>query len=146
MAKDYYAPMHTTEHILNRTMVRKFNCDRSFSNHIERKKSKCDYVFSRDLTEDEITDIEYKVNKEIAKNHSVTEDFITIEEASRKFNLNRLPDPDIEKVRVVHIGNYDSCLCIGEHVPNTKFIEEKFKIISTSFDNNVLRIRFKLRN
>jgi Ser-tRNA(Ala) deacylase AlaX len=31
--------MHSAEHILNQTMVRMFNCGRSFSNHIEKKKS-----------------------------------------------------------------------------------------------------------
>lgn len=34
------APMHTTEHIINQTMIRLFGCGRSVSAHIERKKSK----------------------------------------------------------------------------------------------------------
>lgn len=33
------APMHTAEHLLNRTMVNKFRCERSRNAHIERKKS-----------------------------------------------------------------------------------------------------------
>ena len=32
--------MHTTEHIINQTMVRLFGCGRSISAHIERKKRK----------------------------------------------------------------------------------------------------------
>ena len=44
--KDYNEPMHTAEHILNQTMVRMFNCGRSKNAHIERKKSKCDYLLS----------------------------------------------------------------------------------------------------
>ena len=36
--------MHTAEHILNGTMVRMFGCTRSRNAHIERKKSKCDYL------------------------------------------------------------------------------------------------------
>ena len=32
------APMHTTEHIVNRTMVNLFGCERAVSAHIERKK------------------------------------------------------------------------------------------------------------
>lgn len=32
------APMHTTEHIINQTMIRLFGCGRSVSAHIERKK------------------------------------------------------------------------------------------------------------
>jgi len=46
--------MHTAEHILNQTMVRMFGCGRSFSSHIEKKKSKCDYRFERALSEEEL--------------------------------------------------------------------------------------------
>ena len=63
--KEYPPPMHTAEHILNQTMVRMFNKGRSFSAHIEKKKSKCDYQFDRNLTEDEIAEIENKVNEVI---------------------------------------------------------------------------------
>ena len=37
--KEEYPPMHTTEHILNQTMIRLFGCGRAVSAHIERKKS-----------------------------------------------------------------------------------------------------------
>jgi len=144
MAKDYYAPMHTTEHILNQTMVRMFQCERSFSNHIEKKKSKCDYHFNRDLGTEEIQHIEKVVNSELRKNHQVSESFISLDVAKSRFNIERLPDPTIDSVRVINIGDYDSCLCIGEHVNNTESIRGNFKIISSSFDNNVLRLRFKL--
>ena len=33
------APMHTAEHLLNRTMVNKFRCERSRNAHIERKQN-----------------------------------------------------------------------------------------------------------
>ncbi len=35
--KDYYAPMHTAEHILNGIMVKMFGCFRSENCHIEKK-------------------------------------------------------------------------------------------------------------
>ena len=68
--KDYNEPMHTAEHILNQTMIRMFQCNRSFSNHIERKKSKCDYYFHRPLNAIEIQLIEQKVN-EIINSHYI---------------------------------------------------------------------------
>ena len=46
--------MHSAEHILNGTMVKTFGCARSFTAHLEKKKSKCDYRFERDLTADGI--------------------------------------------------------------------------------------------
>ena len=67
--------MHSAEHILNQTMVKMFNNVRSFSNHIEKKKSKCDYHFDRALTEAEIETIENKVNEVIRQDLSVVEEF-----------------------------------------------------------------------
>ena len=143
MNKNYFPPMHTAEHILNQTMVRKFNIDRSFSNHIERKKSKCDYYFSRDLTDDEVKEIEEKINEIINQQLNVTEHYINREEAEEKLNLNKLPEDAGDRIRVIKIGDYDSCPCSGNHVNNTSEIG-RFKIISRSFADNVLRIRFKL--
>ena len=50
--------MHTTEHIINQTMVRLFGCGRSISAHIERKKSKLDYRLAACPTEEEIKKLE----------------------------------------------------------------------------------------
>lgn len=141
--KEYYPPMHTAEHILNQTMVRMFNCNRSFSNHIEKKKSKCDYHFNRNLTEEEIQELEKRVNLELRKNHSVREEIISFEEAEKLYNISKLPENFGSSVRIIHIGDYDSCPCSGTHVTNTSEIKV-FKIISTSFENDILRIRFKL--
>ena len=46
------SPVHTAEHILNRTMVNMFGCPRSRNAHIERKKSKCDYLLAECPTDD----------------------------------------------------------------------------------------------
>ena len=141
--KEYYPPMHTAEHILNRTMVRLFKTERSFSNHIEKKKSKCDYHFSRNLTEKEIQNLEDEINKVIRQNLEVTEIKISLEEAKERFLLDRLPENHGDEIRIINVGNYDSCMCSGLHVKNTKEIGQ-VKILSNSFENNVLRIRFKL--
>lgn len=141
--KQYHPQMHSAEHILNQTMVRMFKCNRSFSNHIEKKKSKCDYYFERDLTEAEIKEVEERVNEIINEDLFVEECFYSKEEAANTFNLSKLPEDAGDIVRVIKIGNYDSCPCSGLHVNNTKEIGT-FKIISTSFSEGVLRIRFKL--
>jgi Ser-tRNA(Ala) deacylase AlaX len=143
MAKEYDPRMHSAEHILNQTMVRMFNCGRSFSNHIEKKKSKCDYHFGRDLSPEEILEIEERVNSEIRKNHSVKEEYLSRAKAEIIYNLKRLPSDAGDEIRIIKIGDYDACPCSGVHVANTSEIGE-FKIISTGFDNGVLRVRFKL--
>ncbi len=143
MSKEYPPPMHTAEHILNQTMVRMFNCGRSFSNHIEKKKSKCDYRFERNLSAWEIAEIQSRVNDVIKGNYDVKEEFVAREDASRQFNLERLPDAVGETIRIIKVGSYDVCPCIGQHVSNTSEIGE-FKIISTGYEDGVLRIRFKV--
>ena len=85
--KQYNPQMHSAEHILNQPMVRMFNCGRSFSNHIEKKKSKCDYHFNRNLTEEEIELINTKVNDIIQQDLIVKEEFYNKEEARKKLNL-----------------------------------------------------------
>lgn len=143
MAKDYDPRMHSAEHILNQTMVRMFHRGRSFSAHIEKKKSKCDYHFDRDLGNEEILEIERRVNEIFAAGLPVTERFMPRKEAERLFNLTRLPDDAGDPLRVVEVGDYDACPCRGEHVRSTKEISG-FKIISTTFRDGALRIRFKL--
>ncbi len=142
--KKYDPKTHTAEHILNQTMVRMFGNGRAFSSHIEKKKSKCDYRnFDRNLTENELREIEAKVNEIIASNLDVKEKFIERSEAEKEFDLERLPDTAGEKLRIIYVGDYDACPCIGEHVQNTSEIGT-FKIISSSFNDGILRLRFKV--
>jgi misacylated tRNA(Ala) deacylase len=141
--KEYDPRMHSAEHILNQTMVRMFNCGRAFSAHIEKKKSKCDYRFDRDLTPTEIAAIEKTVNDVIGLNLPITECFLSRGEASTRVPLTKLPEDAGDTIRVVTIGDYDECPCSGPHATSTKEIGI-FKIASTAFENAVLRIRFKL--
>ena len=141
--KDYDPRMHSAEHILNQTMVRIFDCGRAFSAHIEKKKSKCDYHFERNLTAEEIVQIENKVNEVIKSNLPIQEKTLSREKAGSIVSLARLPEDAGDKVRIIAIGDYDLCPCSGVHVLKTSEIGE-FKIISTDCTNGVLRIRFKI--
>ncbi len=143
MAKDYDPKMHSAEHILNQTMVRIFNCGRSVNAHIEKKKSRIDYRFQRDITKEEITEIERRVNEAIKSNLKVTEEHLTREDAKKEFTLSKLPEDAGELIRIIRIGNYDSCPCSGKHVNSTQEIGE-FRIISSTYTDGILRLRFKL--
>ena len=145
MKKEIDPRMHSAEHILNQTMSRMFYCGRCFRAHIEKKKSKCDYHFDRTLTEQEIKQIDKYVNDVIQADMLVMEEYITREESQKHYNLERLPKNVGDAIRIVKIGDYDVCPCIGPHVSSTKEIG-KFQIVSVSFDNGVLRIRYKLAN
>lgn len=141
--KQEYPPMHTCEHIVNRTMVNIFGCGRAVSAHIERKKSKLDFALPKAPSVEDVENIEKTVNEVIARHLPVTTEFITQEEAVGRFDLKRLPDNASDTVRIVRVGDYDECLCIGLHVTNTSEIDT-FRIISSDYKDGIFRIRFKL--
>jgi len=141
--KDEFPPMHTAEHILNQTMIRMFGCSRSKNAHIEKKKSKCDYFLENAPTSEQVAEIERRVNDVISKNLSVTYDFVTLEEAAKMVDLSKLPENTESPLRLVRVGDYDVCACIGTHVSNTSEIG-LFKLLSHDFENGRWRMRFKL--
>jgi misacylated tRNA(Ala) deacylase len=142
--KDNMDPrMHSAEHILNQTMIRMFHTGRCFSAHIEKKKSKCDYRFNRPLEEKEIRHLEDQMNEVIQSDLPVNETSMSRQEAQERFSLERLPEDADDLIRIVTVGDYDACPCIGPHVRSTKQIG-RFRIGSVSFEEGVLRIRFKL--
>ena len=141
--KEEHRPSHTTEHIVNRTMVNLFGCGRAISAHIERKKSKLDFALPQCPTEAQIAQIEETVNEVLRRNLPVTMEYISQEEAMGRFDMKRLPEGASDTVRVVHIGDYDECLCIGAHVSNTSEVGA-FKMISHDYKEGVFRMRFKI--
>ena len=141
--KQEYPPMHTCEHILNQTMVRMFGCSRSKNAHIERKKSKCDYKLQQAPTEAQISELSRKVNEIIDLHLPVTIDFMPREEAGKIVDLSKLPEEATDTLRIVRVGDYDACACIGQHVENTSELGH-FEIISHDYEDGRWRVRFKL--
>ena len=141
--KEEYPPAHTCEHILNRTMVKMFGCPRSRNAHIERKKSKCDYLLDECPTDEQVKAIEAKVNEVIAAALPVTVRFVSREEAAGIVDLSKLPQNASETLRIVSVGDYDDCACIGAHVKNSSEIGA-FRILSHDFADGVWRVRWKV--
>lgn len=137
------APMHTAEHILNQTMVRLFGCERSKNAHIERKKSKCDYLLSEEPSPEIMTEVERRINEIIDRHLPITIEFMPKEEAGKIVDLGKLPEDASPMLRIVRIGEYDACACIGAHVNNTSEIG-RFKMLNYDYAEGRLRLRFKL--
>ena len=135
--------MHTAEHILNQTMVRMFGCPRSKNAHIERKKSKCDYELPEEPTAEIMAEVERRVNKVIDRHLPVTIEFVPKAEAKEIVDLSKLPEDASDTLRIVRIGDYDACACIGAHVNNTSEIGH-FKMLTYDYTDGRLRLRFKL--
>lgn len=143
--KKEYPPMHTAEHLLNQTMVRMFGCERSRNAHIERKKSKISYTLLQEPSEAEVQQIVERMNALIVEDLPVTYEFVRADEVPDGVKLDRLPSDASEMLRLVRIGAYDVCPCIGLHVEHTSQIG-RFVLLGTNWDaeRHSFRIRFKL--
>ncbi len=141
--KQEFPPAHTAEHILNQTMIRTFGCKRSRINHIERKKSKCNYDLSTCPTEEQIREVEATVNRIIAADLEVSERYVTRDEVPEDIDLSKLPEDASETLRLVYVGDYDVCPCLGAHVKRTSEIGS-FRISSTSYNEDNFRIVFRV--
>lgn len=143
--KEEYPPMHTAEHLLNQTMIRMFGCGRSSNAHIERKKSKISYNLPECPSEEKINDITAYINQIISKDLLVSYEFVSIDQLPKEIMSNRLPENASNIIRLVRIGDYDVCTCIGKHVEHTSQIGI-FKLLGTNWDEEKksFRIRFKL--
>ncbi|MCQ2289416.1 MAG: hypothetical protein MJZ74_10005 [Muribaculaceae bacterium] len=141
--KAEHRPSHTAEHLLNQTMVRMFGCERSRNAHIERKKSKINYNLPVCPTTEQIAQVEATMNRLIAEDLPVTYEFVTRDNIPAGVVLDKLPEDASETLRIVRIGDYDVCACIGAHVDSTGEIGS-FKITSTSYNEGSFRIVFKV--
>ena len=142
--KQEYPPAHTAEHILNQTMTRIFGCPRSRVNHIERKKSKCNYDLAVCPTEEQIRQVEAEVNRIIGADMEVSERYVSRAEVPQEIDLSKLPADASKTLRLVYVGDYDVCPCLGGHVRHTGEIGS-FRISSTSFNEGNFRIVFRVQ-
>ena len=140
-----FPPAHTAEHLLNQTMVRMFGCRRSDNAHVERKKSKITYVLERKPDRKQEREIERRMNELIAEDLPVTFEMVSRDDLPEEIDLSRLPDDTAQTIRLVRIGDYDVCACIGKHVRSTGQIGH-FEMLGTNWDEHqhTFRIRFKV--
>lgn len=143
--KEEFPPAHTAEHLLNQTMVRMFGCERSTNAHIERKKSKISYVLDHKPDRRDEKEIERRMNELINEDLPVTFEYVTRDNVPDGVSLDKLPEDASETLRLVRIGDYDVCPCIGKHVRSTSQIG-RFEMLGTNWneEEHTFRIRFKV--
>ena len=143
--KDEFPPAHTAEHLLNQTMIRMFGCERSTNAHVERKKSKITYILDHKPDRHEEKEIERRMNELIEEDLPVTYEFVSRDNAPDEVSLDRLPADASDTLRLVRIGDYDVCPCLGKHVRSTSQIG-RFEMLGTNWDEekHSFRIRFKV--
>ena len=140
-----FPPAHTAEHLLNQTMVRMFGCGRSYNAHIERKKSKMSFRLERKPTRQQEKEIERRMNELINQDLPVTFRTLDRSELPLEIDPERIPAGAGDTIRLVSIGDYDVCACIGKHVRSTSQIG-RFEMLGTNWDEmeHSFRIRFKI--
>ena len=140
-----FPPAHTAEHLLNQTMIRLFGCGRSFNAHVERKKSKMSFRLERKPTRQQEKEIEQRMNELIEADLPVSFEMTTRDNLPPEVELSRLPDDSGDTIRLVRIGDYDVCPCIGKHVRSTSQIG-RFELLGTNWDEHEhsFRVRFKI--
>ncbi|MCH5307987.1 MAG: hypothetical protein J1E37_07850 [Prevotella sp.] len=140
-----FPPAHTAEHLLNQVMIRLFGCERSYNAHIERKKSKMSFRLEHKPSRQEEKEIERQMAQLIADDLPVTFEYCTLETLPEGFNPDRLPADAGDEIRLVRIGDFDVCPCIGKHVRSTSQIG-RFEMLGTNWDEyeRSFRVRFKI--
>ncbi|SNU04002.1 Threonyl and Alanyl tRNA synthetase second additional domain-containing protein [Prevotellaceae bacterium MN60] len=143
--KEEFPPAHTAEHLLNQVMIRMFGCERSHNAHIERKKSKMSFYVDHKPTRQEEKDIEREMQRLIEEDLPVTFEVVKRDALPEGINASRLPDDVSDTIRLVRIGDYDVCPCIGKHVRSTSQIG-RFEMLGTNWDEQErsFRVRFKI--
>lgn len=143
--KEEFPPAHTAEHLLNQVMIRLFGCERSYNAHIERKKSKMSFYLDHKPTRQEEKEIEREMLRLIDEDLPVTFEFVRRDEIPAGVKLDQLPDDASETLRLVRIGDFDVCPCIGKHVRSTGQIG-RFEMLGTNWDEHErsFRVRFKI--
>ena len=143
--KDELPPEHTAEHLHNQVMIRLFGCQRSTNAHVERKKSKISYVLDHKPTRQEEKAIEQMMNEMIQADMPVTYETVDVDNLPEGIDRSRLPEDASQKIRLVRIGDFDVCPCIGKHVRSTAQIG-RFELLGTNWDEatHTFRLRFKV--
>ena len=85
------------------------------------------------------------MNELIEEDLPVTYELVDRYDLPDGIDLSRVPDDYSNMVRIVRIGDFDACPCIGKHVRSTGQIG-KFVLLGTNWDEptRTFRVRFKL--
>ena len=143
--KEEFPPAHTAEHLLNQVMIRMFGTERSSNAHIERKKSQMTFILDHKPDRKEEKAIEAEMNRLITEDLPVTYEMVDRNNIPDGVSVDKLPEDASEMLRLVRIGDFDVCLCIGKHVRSIAQIG-RFEMLGTNWDEekHAFRVRFKV--
>ena len=109
------------------------------------KKSKISYLLDACPDRRAEREIERRMNELIAADMPVSFEFVDRSQLPPEVDASKLPEDASPTIRLVRIGDYDVCPCIGKHVRSTAQIG-RFEMLGTNWDEEKrsFRIRFKI--
>jgi Ser-tRNA(Ala) deacylase AlaX len=110
--------LQTAEHILARTLERRFSDAKFIIAKFEENSGYMEIATKEDLRKINRALLQDDVNALIKKNLLVSKHILTREDAEKEFDLTRLPS-SVRKVRIVEIEGFDKTPCKDPHVENT---------------------------
>ncbi|MGA3290049.1 MAG: hypothetical protein ABSD42_07425 [Candidatus Bathyarchaeia archaeon] len=113
--------LQTAEHILARTLERKFLDAKFIISKFEENSGYMEIVTKEDLRKVNKALLQDDVNAIIKKNLLVSKHILTREDAEKEFDLTRLPS-SVRTVRIVEVEGFDKTPCKDPHVENTSEI------------------------
>lgn len=114
------ARLESAQHVLLRVLMEKYQAQQ-VTYEIYNDKIRLVVKSPLDLTSISKEEIEDQVNEVIGKNLTVTENTYKREDVPEDVDTSLAPT-DVEEVRVISIGNFDSQPCHNLHVSNTSEI------------------------
>jgi alanyl-tRNA synthetase len=113
---------HTANHMMLEAMKRVLGHDavHQKGSNITSERLRFDFSFPRKLTSEEIQQIEDIVNAEIAKEHRVHYEEMSVDEAKALGATGVFEHKYGDRVKVYFIGDFSKEICGGPHVTTTK--------------------------
>lgn len=115
------ARLHTATHLLHRAL-KTVLCDENVNqkgSNITAERLRFDFTFGRALTEEEVREVERKVNEAIAADVPVVCEEMTVDEAKAQGAVGLFASKYGEKVKVYTMGKYSKEICGGPHATHT---------------------------
>ncbi len=114
---------HSATHLLQRSLQENVSEDiHQEGAYYDDELLRFDFSYDQKLTDDQINNVERRVNEIIFSALNVNVEILDKEEALKKHAMHLFNEKYGDKVRVVEMGDYSMEFCAGTHVSNTSEI------------------------
>lgn len=123
---------HSATHLLQSALIEVLGDHvKQAGSHVDQDRLRFDFTHTSAVTQEELSEIESIVNREIQNALSVDANIMSMDKAIEAGALALFGEKYGDEVRVLQMGSFSTELCGGTHVSNTKEIG-LFKLISES--------------